>query len=326
MAKSPPRFWEHRGVLSTLFIPLSIIWICVTKLRRLISKSYKADMPVICIGNITSGGTGKTPIVAALAEAAQKRGWQPVILTRGHGGSTTGPLLINSNMTAQQVGDEAVMLRQNCPVVVSHNRADGARLISAKQIGDIIIMDDGMQNPGITKDQVLMVFNGRKGVENNRIIPAGPLRESLADGLTRADAVAITGVDETGLEKSIRNIDPDTLITGIERRLDVRDVDFIGNNPVIAFAGIGDNDGFFSMLEDAGITVKDRVGFADHHDYSADEIATLLSRAKDAGAILATTTKDITRVRTMPETEDIVAIKLETNLPTSLLDRILPRR
>lgn len=326
MAKSQPFFWEHRGVISTLFIPLSIVWTCATKLRHMIARPHKADMPVICIGNITSGGTGKTPIVAALAEAAMKRGWQPVILTRGHGGSMTGPLLVNANTTAQQAGDEAVMLHQCCPVVVSRDRAEGARLISAKQYGDLIIMDDGMQNPGIIKDHVLMVFNGRKGVENNRIIPAGPLRESLPSGLKRADAVAITGEDEKDLEQSIRHIDPDAVITRIERMLDDHDVSIIGKKPVITFAGIGDNDGFFTMLEDAGVTIMDKIAFADHHDYSAHEITALMSRAQDAGAILVTTTKDMTRIRHLPDAKNIVAVRLKTTLPTSLLDRILPRR
>ena len=324
MFGTAPRFWQRRGLRAALLYPFSLIWLLMAWLQRVTVTPFRAEMPVICIGNITSGGTGKTPLVAALAEAAHDRGWRPVILTRGHGGSVAGPMLVSPDTTAATAGDEAIMLRRICPVVVSRDRAAGAALITAEGLGDLIIMDDGMQNPGLIKDRLVMVFNGRSGLANGLIIPAGPLRESLKAGLQRADAVAITGADETGLTRMISRIDASMPVAEIERAPEPADITAITGKPVLAFAGIGDNEGFFEMLSAAGVNLVETRGFADHHDYDAEDIAALTAAAAAKNAVLVTTAKDEARLGAAMT--DIMAVRLDTRLPISLLDRILPRR
>ena len=324
MFGTAPRFWHRRGLMAALLYPFSFIWLLMTWLRRVFASPFRADMPVICIGNITSGGTGKTPLVAGLADAARERGWQPVILTRGHGGSATGPFPVEPDTAAAIAGDEAVMLRRICPVVVSRDRAAGAKFISAEGLGDLIIMDDGMQNPGLIMDRLVMVFNGRSGLANGLIIPAGPLREPLRAGLERADAVAITGADETGLSRRISLIDTAIHVAEIERMLNPDDVKAVAGKPVLAFAGIGDNEGFFDMLSAAGAELVEARGFADHHVYVDEDIAVLTAAAAAQHAVLVTTEKDKARLGTAAA--GVIAVRLVTRLPISLLDRILPRR
>lgn len=327
MSVRTPSFWQDRGVVSTLLLPLTLVWQVAGWLRRVLVTPAKAAMPVICIGNITSGGTGKTPLVSTLAKAAAERGWHPVILMRGHGGHAAGPLLVTDHTLATEVGDEAILLHHTCPVVVSRDRREGAALIAREKTGNIILMDDGMQNPQLIKDQVIAVFNGRRGLENQRLIPAGPLRETLASGLAKTDLAVITGADETGLAETIRQHSPQLPVVCIDRHLDPHDLTGLAGRPVIAFAGIGDNTGFFDMLADAGLNLIKTRGFADHHFYTEGEITSLVSQARAHDAVLATTTKDMSRLaalsETMPIINNIHAVRLITTLPTSLLDRIL---
>ena len=324
MFGTTPRFWQRRGLMAALLSPFSLIWLLLAWMRRVIATPFKAEMPVICIGNITSGGTGKTPLVAGLAEAACDQGWRPVILTRGHGGSATGPLHVDPGTAAAIAGDEAVMLCRICPVVVSRDRAAGAKFITAEGLGDLIIMDDGMQNPGLIKDRLVMVFNGRSGLANGLIIPAGPLREPLRAGLERADAVAITSADETGLTGKINLIDAGMPVANIERALNPDDIKALTGKPVLAFAGIGDNEGFFDMLSAAGVHLVETRSFADHHAYDDQDIATLTAMAAAQHAVLVTTEKD--KARLGAAATGVIAVRLVTRVPISLLDRILPRR
>ena len=171
-----------------------------------------------------------------------------------------------------------------------------AKFISAEGLGDLIIMDDGMQNPGLIKDRLVMVFNGRSGLANGLIIPAGPLREPLRAGLERADAVAITSADETGLTGKINLIDAGMPVANIERALNPDDIKALTGKPVLAFAGIGDNEGFFDMLSAAGVHLVETRGFADHHAYDDQDIATFTAMAAAQHAVLVTTEKDKARL------------------------------
>ncbi|MGC6484290.1 MAG: tetraacyldisaccharide 4'-kinase [Candidatus Puniceispirillales bacterium] len=324
MPRRAPSFWQNDSLTAQLLTPLSLVWRLAARLRQATTTTFRADCPVICIGNIMSGGTGKTPIAAAVAAAARTRGWQPVILTRGYGGSSPGPLTVDTTTTAAEAGDEALWLAQTCPVVISRDRARGARHIMATGLGDLIIMDDGMQNPGLHQDRLLVVFGGRTGLMNGRVIPAGPLREPLPSGLARADAVAISGDDSTGITRRITSLHPGLAVAAVPRRLDPESLALIGKSPVIAFAGIGDNDGFFTMLEAAGIQLLGKTGFADHHPYTAAEIGHLRENADRQEAVLVTTEKD--KARLGKDGDGIIAVRLVVDLPDLLLDKILPRR
>ncbi|XDZ65107.1 tetraacyldisaccharide 4'-kinase [Alphaproteobacteria bacterium LSUCC0684] len=329
MMPKTPFFW-YRGdlaarLVSFFFMPAALLFRAASLLRRAGRHPYTSPLPVIAIGNITAGGTGKTPLVAALAVAARKRRYRPVILTRGHGGTLIGPVLAGRRHTATEIGDEARMLSELAPVVIARDRTAGARLIEDQALGDLILMDDGLQNPSIRPRAAVLVFKGSLGVGNGQIIPAGPLRETLRAGLARVDAVAMTGPDETGLIGRIREIAPDLPLFTITRSLCAGDCAALTGRKVIAFAGIGDPDGFFDMLAAAGIELAATRSFPDHHPFPDDDITRLKALAKEHGGILATTEKDFMRLPP-PARQNIRSVRLETRPDPQLIDKLLPRR
>lgn len=321
-----PSFWYRSGISlkAVALLPLAAIWLLAGKLRYLVARPYRSSLKVVCVGNVTTGGTGKTPLTAALAEAATNRGWTPVILTRGHGGSTHGPVLVKPGMTAAQTGDEPLMLAQHCPVVIARDRGIGARWIEDHTSADLIIMDDGLQNPTLHKDASIAVFSGRLGIGNGLPVPAGPMRERLSRGLRHCDAAVITGDDLCGVESLLARCCPGLRVHHARRQLDKSDLATIGQAPVVAFAGIGDPDGFFTMLEDAGVALAGRLPLADHAEIEAPFLAEANAMAKAAGARLVTTEKDMARLG--GATQGIVAIRLQTHLDPGILDKIIPRR
>jgi len=324
-----PFFWYRKDMVARLvsfcFMPAAILFRVASWLNRTGKNPYTSSLPVIAIGNITAGGTGKTPLVAALAIEARKRQYRPVILTRGHGGTLNGPVLVNQCHAAPEIGDEALMLGEFAPVVISRDRAAGARLIEDQALGDLVLMDDGLQNPSIRPHAAVLVFKGSLGVGNGQIIPAGPLRESLISGLARVDAIAMTGPDETGLAGSIHEISPDLPCFTIIRSLNAGDCAALAGHKVIAFAGIGDPDGFFDLLAAAGIDLVATRIFPDHHPFLQDDITRLKAMAKEHGAVLATTEKDVMRVPE-PARQEIRCIRLDTSPDPQLIDKLLPRR
>jgi tetraacyldisaccharide 4'-kinase len=246
---------------------------------------YRAKARVICVGNLTAGGSGKTPVALAIGARLKAKGLRVFFLTRGYGGSESGPLEVTSSShTATQVGDEALLLARSAPTIVARDRATGAALAEEKG-AEVIVMDDGHQNFTLAKDLSLVVVDGETGFGNGRMIPAGPLREPLAQGLARADAVVV-----------MQGGDPD--LAGypgprLHARLMAKDNDFKGK-AVFAFAGIGRPEKFLSSLKDAGAIVTGTQFFADHHPFTAEEISALKARAGDA--LLVTTEKDLVRL------------------------------
>ncbi len=195
----PPEFWDHRvgrasaPLLRAGLAPLSWLITAAGRWRWRRATPAKAPVPVICIGNVTLGGTGKTPLALALAALLQAQGHRPVFLSRGHGGRARGPLVVDPDRhDAALVGDEALLLAAAAPAIIARDRVAGARLAAA-QNADLIIMDDGFQNPALHKDASLLVLDTQAGLGNGRVFPAGPLREPLADALARADALVAMG-------------------------------------------------------------------------------------------------------------------------------------
>ena len=320
-----PSFWYQNRVSAAarLLSPLSYAWLVGGWLRAMLTRTRPCRFPVICVGNLTVGGTGKTPMVAALAKAAVKRGFRPVVLTRGHGGRLRGPASATGGMTAEEVGDEARMLCRTVPVVIADNRAEGAAFIEAGELGDLILMDDGMQSRRLAKDRQVAVFSGRLGIGNGRPVPAGPMRERLA-GLARADAVVVTGDDETGLLDLLRGRFPGMPVFHVKRRLHSGDAKALADQPVVAFAGTGDPEGFFSMLEEAGVNIAARVPLADHEPLTRTRMTELRDLAKEHGALLATTEKDVARLSRREDIDSVRMVRLETRLDRGLADLLLP--
>ncbi|MDA0239115.1 MAG: tetraacyldisaccharide 4'-kinase [Proteobacteria bacterium] len=289
-----PEFWyrESGGALASLLSPVGFLYARIAAARLKNSDPKPVSIPVICIGNILSGGTGKTPVALSIARKLQQRSLDVHFLTRGYGGNTAGPLRVDPAIhNATDVGDEALLLCAQAPTWVAADRHKGAEAAVAAGAA-VIIMDDGFQNPGLRKDFSILVFNGADGLGNGHLFPAGPLRETFADGLERAQAAVIIGEDKQRLGDRMAipvlsaALVPDDSSKSLE------------GQKVVAFAGIGRPGKFFDTLAQLGCVLAETHPFADHHPYQTSELTRLKDRAETLGARLVTTTKDAARLPT----------------------------
>lgn len=301
MPHRTPSFWypksqeDEKPLSVSLLRPLSWLYACGFKIHQSMSKTRKADITILCVGNLSAGGTGKTPTCISLMTLLRDSGIAktPHFLMRGYGGGERGPLLVDPEKhSAWDVGDESLILAQRAPTIISADRIAGAKL--AQQNGaDIVIMDDGLQNPGIHKDFKLIVINGEMGFGNGLVMPAGPLREPLKAGLKKADAFLIIGDDRTNVKSSLPSETP-VFTAHLEAGKD-------GLPPkgekLLAFAGLGYPQKFFGFLsQELGYDVVETVAFADHCPYERSDVLDLRAKAKDHGATLITTEKDFMRL------------------------------
>jgi len=318
-APPTPEFWARPGPVSSLLQPLACAYALGAAARWRWTRPWRAPVPVICVGNLVAGGAGKTPVALSLAARLGTAGERVHILSRGYGGSRQGPVAVDpARHDASEVGDEPLLLAEAAPCWVARDRVAGARAAVAAGAG-LLLLDDGLQNPRLAKSLSLLVVDGAYGFGNRRVLPAGPLRESLAAGLGRADAVVLMGEDRTGITP---------LLSGkpvLRARLVPRDAGAVAGKAFVAFAGIGRPEKFFATLEAAGGRLLARHGFADHHRYDAGELARLRTEAKAAGALLITTTKDRARLPTA-EREGIAVLEVEVAWEDeAALDRLLAR-
>ena len=263
-------------------------------------------MPVICVGNFTLGGAGKTPTAIALARLLLELGRRPFFLSRGYGGRVAGPVRID-RQRAVDVGDEPLLLARVAPTIVARDRPAGVHA-AVEGKADSIIMDDGLQNPSVAKDLAIGVVDGRRGIGNGRIFPAGPLRAPLEAQLDRVHAVLLVGSAGRAAERAIdaaqrRGV---TVFHG-DLRPESDAVAALAGKPVLAFAGIADPEKFFSTLEAHGIPAAIRKPFPDHHCYGADDISALVACANRNGLGLVTTEKDMARLSGDPAAIDLIA-------------------
>lgn len=287
-----PEFWRHNGLLPALLSPVSAIWRdrAASRIRQTVPE--KVGAPVICVGNAVAGGAGKTPVAMSVADALSRQGAKPHFLSRGYGGTTVDPTLVDpTRHSARDVGDEPLLLARHAPTWVARDRVAGAKAaISAG--AEMIVLDDGLQNPSLHKDISILVVDGGYGFGNGRVIPAGPLREDLEEAIGRADAIAVIGTDHHGVEQLLGNRKPLLAARFVPR---VEDDDLSGKT-VLAFAGIGRPEKFFETLAGMGCDVIATKSFADHHPYTGDEVMQLMENAATAGAIAVTTEKDAVRL------------------------------
>lgn len=291
-----PDFWDRNsdGILPTLLRPIGCAVAALSGLRQKQSAQYKAPVPVICVGNLVAGGAGKTPVALDLVSRLKARGVNVHVLMRGYGGRELGPLQVDlENHSAAQVGDEALLLAAAAPTWVSRNRALGAK--AAVEAGaEFIVLDDGFQNPGIHKDLSLLVVDGGYGFGNGRVMPAGPLRETLAAGFERADAVVLLGADNADVWGKVQRAGFKKLAVLRAQLSPTKDAHDLKGSEVYAFAGIGRPQKFFDTLTGLGCKLVGCKAFDDHHPYRAEEIEAILSDAGDATVV--TTTKDHVRL------------------------------
>jgi len=291
----PPEFWradaqgrDSAHALRMLLTPVSWAYAWATARRIETTISRHASVPVICVGNFTVGGAGKTPITRALRA---KLGAHAHTLSRGYGGSVEGPLRVTPDMSAAQVGDEPLLHASDGPAWIARDRFAGAQ--AAAQAGaHVIIMDDGFQNPTLAKDLCIIAVDAEYGVGNGQVFPAGPLRERLADGLARADAVIMMQPAEGGAPVA-------TWLAGFTKPIlhaRLATTSDLPGGKLVAFAGLGRPEKFFDTLESLGADVDEAVPFADHHPYSDDDLGFLAQLAEERGARLITTEKDAARL------------------------------
>ena len=287
-----PRFWDGKSagakVLAPLLSPLAALYGIGANLSRKRQKTFRPHAKVVCVGNLTLGGTGKTPIAIALAEALLRRGAKAVFLSRGYRGRLAGPVVVDlTQHCADDVGDEPLLLARAATTIISRDRAAGAAL--ADKLGaEIIIMDDGHQNFSLRKDFSIVVIDAKTGFGNGRLFPAGPLREPIGAGLDRANAVILVGKGNLQLAKFEGPI--------LAARLAPTKEGAIEGERLIAFAGIGRPEKFFDTLSEMGGLICGARSFPDHHAYSENDIRQLRASAADLNARLVTTEKDFVRI------------------------------
>jgi tetraacyldisaccharide 4'-kinase len=287
-----PDFWRTDNGLARLLEPAGLIYGAVTARRIANTTPFQASVPVICVGNLTAGGTGKTPVASSIAARLRDRGRNPAILLRGYGGSVTGPLKVDAHShTAEEVGDEALLHARTTPTWIAARRALAAKP-AIKDGADVLVMDDGHQHPSLAKDLSLVVVDGRTGFGNARIIPAGPLREAIKPGLARADAAVLMGDDHIGIAPFLEEHLPvlrARLAPGAEGY-------GLRGQRVVAFAGIGDPEKFLETLLGLGAQVVAFHPFGDHYGYGSADIQPILDEAYAVDALPITTAKDAVRL------------------------------
>lgn len=325
MKQKTPDFWypkdkQSRSLRASLLQPFEWIYRLAFKLHQASQKAERVNIPVLCIGNLVAGGTGKTPTAIALINFTRDKGLanNPFFLIRGYGGAERGPLLVDPDAhSAWDVGDEALILAQHAPTIVSADRVAGAELAMRKG-ADVVIMDDGLQNPGIHKDLKLVVINGEMGFGNAHMMPAGPLREPLEGGIEKADGFLMIGEDKTGALSELPQDKP-VLKAHLEKD---SDYNIDKTKAYLAFAGLGYPEKYFGFLKnDLGLNVIEEIRFPDHCPYEEADLQELHAKAQKIGAELITTQKDYLR---LPSIEGIhvhaLPVKMVFETPDALMN------
>lgn len=310
---------------SALLAPLAGAYGAIAD-RRLARSGANPGRPVVCIGNLTLGGAGKTPLALAVAALLAEANERPFCLSRGYGGRLDGPLQVDPIVHGfEAVGDEPLLLARAFPTVVARDRLAGARL-AVERGASVIVMDDGFQNPSVAKNSSLLVIDATQSVGNGRVFPAGPLRAGLERQLSRANALVVVGDGPgSGVAAAMAKRHRLPIFTG---RIvpDAAAMAELRGRAVLAFAGIGIPEKFFAMLRGSGVETKQTRAFADHHPYTAADAEELVRTAERDGLTLVTTEKDLVRLRPhadLSRRTRAVPVMLELDDPRPLADLLL---
>ena len=296
VSEAPPFWWKKGDPRAWLLAPASLIYGYFASRRMKNAKRAAVDVPVICVGNFTVGGAGKTPTVITLAKAAKARGLKPGVLSRGYGGSMDRTTVVDADHhRARDVGDEPLLIAREALTVISRKRLEGARMLISEG-ADLIIMDDGFQSAALRFDYALMVIDSMRGIGNGFLVPAGPVRAPTTLQLAHATALLKLG-DGAGADPFIRiaarsgkpvyegSVEP------------VGDAKVIEGKRVLAFAGIADPKKFYRTVENLGAEIVAKRSFGDHQHLSDDEIEDILTTSEKQDLTIVTTAKDAVRLR-----------------------------
>lgn len=303
MPRDEPAWWygARQQIIARCLEPVGRLYGAIAVARYQDATPYRSKLPVICVGNFTAGGSGKTPLAIHIAERLKAMGEKPVFLTRGYGGSSKSPLWVNPLIhSARETGDEPLLLVRSAPTMVARDREAGAQAIEA--LGDeasAIIMDDGLQNPSLAKDLSLVVIDAQRGIGNGRVIPAGPLRAPFAFQSGLCDAIILNGSSTADAQTTefgrtvLSTLNGPILRAGIEP---AEDTSWLRGLNVMAFAGIGNPQRFFDLIQSLGAANIERTVFRDHQELTDSDAQRLLAKANATGATLVTTEKDWVRL------------------------------
>ena len=306
MKLNKPKFWDQKkSFFSLVLLPISLLTNLVIFFKKKIIKSKKFNTPIICIGNIYLGGTGKTPLAIFIARELSKIGKKPSIVKKYY----------------EDQHDEHELTKKYFKDVIINPKRSRAILESKKRDFDLVILDDGFQDYKIKKDLNVICFNQNQLIGNGLIIPAGPLRENLTS-LKNAQIVVINGKKNIDFEKKILSYNQNLSI--FYSKYEPINLDDFKNRKLLAFAGIGNPENFFKLIEENGLNIFKKVSFPDHYNFKKKEILDLISEAKHENCKIITTEKDFFRIKKFNISEiEYLGLKLNIENNDDLLNKIL---
>ena len=294
VSEAPPFWWTKTGWQAICLYPLSFVYGRISGAVMRHRRRHALPVPVVCVGNFTVGGAGKTPTAIALARAAKAKGLKPGFLSRGYGGSLDVTTVVDPHHhRSTAVGDEPLLLAREALTVISRRRVAGAEKLVAEGV-DLVIMDDGFQSARLLVDYALIVVDSLRGIGNGWVVPSGPVRAPIGIQMRQLDAILKVGKGDAAdqfVRKASRSGKP-VLVANVMPQA----AGELSGVSVLAYAGIADPQKFYRTLADLGCVIADRQDFPDHHHLADDEIADLLSRAEKQGLQLVTTAKDSIRL------------------------------
>ena len=327
---APQFWWQSRPTLFACFLsPLGQLYGLITA-RRMAKKGKTLDVPIICVGNFTIGGAGKTPVALALGALFQEQGFTIAFISRGYGAKAIlrQPLRVDANRhAAYDVGDEALLLARLAPTYVCRNRVFAARQ-AVEDGAKLIIMDDGLQNPALTKTLSLAVVPaqnafGQNVFGNGLCFPAGPLRAPVEKQLPFVDGVVV--LSQSGAD-ALEDLDYRLAVSNVPKfhatiMLDAPTLARLKDHRILAFAGIGKPEKFYASLEAQDIKVEHTQNFPDHYDYTRQDYAALLATAKEKGLHLVTTEKDFVKIKAFDAAHAVIPVPMSVRFedPESVL-------
>jgi tetraacyldisaccharide 4'-kinase len=320
-----PKFWTEKNLIAYALLPLSWIYFIGFHVKKYFTKTAQISKPVICVGNLIAGGSGKTPTAIAIGKILHEMAQEFCYLSRGYMSDGSKFLLLRKfdNNKAEQVGDEPLLLIETAPTFVSQNRLFGARQIEKMAEFKLVVLDDGMQNESLHRDFTIVVVDGKIGFGNGFLIPAGPMRETLGTGLKKADLVVIIGEPQADLLKKLEGK------TIIKSKVIPTNTDKFFGKKLIAFCGLAYPQKFFDFIKKNGLNLVENHAFKDHHEYSIEDLERLCLEASNKNCKLVTTKKDWVKFpKNFQEKIDYLDIKLDFEdkiLIKNLLEKIITK-